>query len=361
MTYYQISKSDIRYNYHTVCDQTDALVVPMIKAGGYGMGAQAVLELLEAEGAHVFAVSRLEEALALQTESKLWVLTCYREPEEIEQMITRGYSFSVDSLEQCRLVSQIAERLQTDATVHFAIETGFGRFGFFPDAIDDIEQACKLPHITAEGIFSHCMAAFYFNDDSADKQLECFLQVVHQLEERGLSFKFRHIANSSCLPRDPKFHLDAVRIGSALCGRLPVPLGIKLKKVGKLYSHIVEIRTLPAGHNIGYGRVYRLKRQTRVAVLPVGSIDGVGLDKEITAFRFRDFVRHGVHLFKLMLRRDIRKRVLVNGHSVPVLGFVALTHTMIDVTDVDCKVGDAVEIPISPLYVADHIERRYEE
>ncbi|MBQ6947028.1 MAG: alanine racemase [Clostridia bacterium] len=360
MTVYKIKTEDVCHNYRTLCDATEAAVVPMLKANGYGLGAQGMVDILSSCGAERFAFSRLEEAMAVTTDKELWVLSCYHTSDDLTEMIRRGIVMAADSLEQCKLISALAQKENTVAHIHLAVDTGFGRFGFAPDQLEKMEQSCKLDNLSVEGIFSHLGAAFFYKDSFADEQLDCFLKVVKAMEERGITFTWRHIANSSALLRDQKFHLNAVRVGSALLGRLPVAFNLPLKRVGKLESEIIDIRPLVKGHNIGYGKVYRLGRDSRVAVVAAGSADGVQLTKDYDAFRFRDFCRYGLNIVKMMLKKDNRMRVRVNGQSAPVLGRVALTHTFVDVTNVECKAGDCVEIPISPLYVAGHIPRIYE-
>lgn len=360
MTYYTVKTEDISHNYKTLCEHTSAMVVPMLKANAYGLGAQKVLEILQDAGADTFALSRLEEAEALETQSTLWVLSCYHGQEELSRLIEQEMVFAVDALSQAKLADELAGAMGKTASVHLAVDTGFGRFGFSSDAIEDMLAVFALENIKVEGMFSHLGAAFFYKDDFADKQLDVFLKVAEALQKQGADTGILHIANSSATFRDKKFHLGAVRIGSALCGRLPVPVSLPLRRAGSLQSDIIDIRSVPKGQNIGYGKVYNVKRDTRVAILALGTAEGVQLTKDYDAYRFRDFCRYGLKIFKMMLKKDNRMRVTVGGKSVPVLGRVALTHMMIDVTDIDCKVGDSVTIPISPLYVADHIERRYE-
>ncbi|MBR5782651.1 MAG: alanine racemase [Clostridia bacterium] len=360
MTCYKIKIQDVVYNWQTLATHTGALTVPMLKANAYGLGAQRVLSALEDAGADTFALSRIEEAEALQTDSTLWVLTCYHGEKELRRMIEKKWHFAVDSLEQAECADRIAGQLGLTAHLHIAIDTGFGRFGFLPHQTEDMLAVFSLKNVKVEALFSHLGAAFFYNDPFADEQLDKFSLAVEVLRSAGAQIPLCHIANSSAALRDKKFHLGAVRIGSALCGRLPVSTRLPLKRVGNFVTEIVDIRTLPKGQNIGYGKVYNLTRDTKVAVLAVGTADGIQLAKDYDAFRFRDFCRYGLRIFKMMLRKDNRMRVSVNGKSVPVIGRVAMTHMMIDVTDIEAHIGDEVIVPISPLYVADHVERCYE-
>ena len=359
MIKYKIRIDDVVANYRTVAATTDALCVPMLKANAYGLGAVRVLSALEAAGVTTFAFSRLEEALEADTESTLWVLTCYHGAEQLRVMLERNFVFAVDSAEQAALADELAAERGTTARVHIAVDTGFGRFGFSPKDTEGMLSLFRLEHLRVEGMFSHLGAAFFYKDNSADRQLDLFLKTVENLREQGAYIPLCHIANSSATLRDAKFHLDAVRLGSVLCGRLPVSFSLPLKRVGELSCSVADIRKIPKGQNVGYGKVYNVARDTRVAIVPAGTADGIQLAKDYDAFRFRDLCRYGLKIFKMMLKKDNRMRVSVNGKSVPVLGRVAMTHMMVDVTDIDCAVGDEVVIPISPLYVADRVERFY--
>ncbi len=360
MTYYEVDLKDVVSNYREAARHTRALCVPMLKANGYGLGAAAVADALEEEGVHAFAVSRLEEADEIAAPGRrIWVLSCYHTPAELSAIVEKGYTAAVDGVPQAEEISRLALAAGRTAVIHIKVDTGFGRFGFAPDAVEDICRVCALPGIEAQGIFSHLGAAFLQKDPSADKQLALFERTVDALKEAGVTFPLCHIAGSSGLARGEKFHLDAVRVGSLLCGRMPAASEMSLKRVGRLCSEIIDVRPVGKGHFIGYGNVYKTRRPTRVAVLAVGYADGVQTRKDYDTFRFRDLCRYGADILKMLCRRDNRMYVTVNGKRAPVIGRVALTHTMIDVTDIECRPGDTAEIPVSPLLLSADVERRY--
>lgn len=356
MLFYEVSKQDILHNYTVACQNTDAKVIPVLKADAYGMGAVAVREILQAAGADTFAVSRIDEADEIAVEGiTVMVLSVYHDAEAEKEMVQKGYVLSVDSLSQAKRIAQMGV---ADVKVQIAVDTGFGRYGFLPSEIEDIAAVYALENLQVVGIFSHFSAAFLPRGKSAPKQLRRFLTVVEQLEQKGITVGVRHIANSSALVRGKEYHLDAVRVGSMLCGRLPMPCKWGLRRVGTLYGHIEDIRLLPKGHNIGYGDVYTLKKDTKVAVVPCGTTDGLQLRKDYDTFRLIDILRYGFGVFKMLLR-DNRMRVDINGKKATVLGRVALTHVMIDVSDIDVKVGDQVSFPVSPLMVSPRVSRIY--
>lgn len=360
MNKFVINTQDIIHNFTEITRLTGALVIPTLKADCYGLGAERVFSLLHGEcGVMLFAVSRLEEALPLCNRgADILLLSCYHDDASVKCAVDNGIIMAVDSRSQAERIAKYALETGKRARVHVKIDTGFGRFGFMPGAIADIEKVYRTDGIDVTGIFSHFSNAFSAKPDITDAQLDKFMTVVNTLTERGINVGLKHISNSSATVRGSKYRLDAVRIGSALCGRLPMKTDLPLKRVGSFETQIIDIRKLKKGSNIGYGNVFKLGRDARVAVLPVGSSDGVLIKKDYDTFRVFDILRFGYNVFK-MLFRDNSLRIKINGKTVRSVGRVALTHTMADVTDIECKCGDRAILDISPLYVSPNVEREY--
>lgn len=360
MTRFVIQKSDIVHNYNEMVRVTGVKVIPTLKADCYGLGADAVFELLKEEcGVSLFAVSKLEEALPLcNRDAEILLLSCYSDSNSVKTAVDADITVAVGSFEQAKLISEYAKSCGKKAKIHLKVDTGFGRFGFFPSDIDCMESACKLDGIEVCGIFSHFSNAFGKKNDTNDRQLELFCGAVGKLISRGIDVGIRHIANSCGALRGEKYRLDAVRTGSALLGRLPMAANIDLRRVGSFETTVADIRLLKKGSNIGYGNVFKLKKDTKVAVLCAGSSDGVLIKKDYDTFRFTDILRYGFSVFK-MLFKDNRLTVKINGKICKSVGRVALTHTMVDVSGIPCECGDKAVIDISPLYVMSTVEREY--
>ena len=336
-------------------------MIPTLKANAYGLGTGEVASLLhERLNVTLFAVSRLEEAEDMPKADgvRTLVLSAYHDDASVQRMVENGLIIAVDSVCQAKKIAEYAKSTEKTASVHIKIDTGFGRFGFKDTQIDDIASVCAIDGLDVCGIFSHFSCSFAKDTKITDLQFERFLAVCDALNKRGIDVGLRHIANSSASLREKKYCLDAVRIGSALTGRLPLKTDIKLKRVGHFYSDISDIRELKKGDNIGYGNIFKLKKDSRVAVVCCGSADGVLIKKDYDTFRLLDIMRYGYHILK-MLTRDNRLCVKVNGKTARALSRPALTHTFIDVTHIDCDAGDKVEFDISPLYVADKVKREY--
>ena len=148
----------------------------------------------------------------------------------------------------------------------------------------------------------------------------------------------------------PQMRSDAVRIGSAFLGRLSFQDGLGLKRIGHAEATIEELRQLQPGDTVGYGAGWRAKRPTKIAVLSLGWYHGFGAEKGRDLFRIRDCIREILHNLRWIFTGK-RLHVCVNGALCSVLGHVGMVNTIVDVTDVDCKIGDLAVLQVNPLQV----------
>lgn len=359
MTKYTINKNDIIYNFTELSHKTGALIIPTLKANAYGLGASEVAKLLrESFGVPMVAISTIDEYQNVcDCGAKALLLSCYHDEQSVKYIVDNNIIAAVDTIGQAKRIGAYASECQKTASVHIKIDTGFGRYGFLPQNLDAIKAVFAIDGIKVEGIFSHFSSAFAKNQKLTEEQFEKFTSVCDSLTNEGYNVGIRHIANSSAFFKNEKYHLDAVRIGSALTGRLPFAHKTGLKRVGVFTSTITEIRTLKKGKNIGYGNIAHLKKDTRVAVVATGAADGVLIKKDYDTFRLIDILRYGFGVFKLIFKNGLTVRV--NGKQTKTVGRGALTHTFVDVTNIDCAVGDSVEFNISPLYVSANVKREY--
>lgn len=350
-----VQKEDVRANYRLLLEKAGVPVIPVLKANGYGLGADGMFEILKEEGVPLAAVSRLPEALPLCGQGvEILVLSCYGSEAFARVALEKDLTVAVGSLDFAKLLSSLAEK---PVRVHLKVDTGMGRFGFLPQEVEAMAEVFALPNIQVTGIFSHLAAAF-LRDGSAEAQLEKFGQVIDALKERGIQIPMRHIANSSAAFQEG-FALDAVRIGSALTGRLPMKTQLPLKKVGQVEAEILSVRTLPKGSNLGYGNVCRLKKETTVAVVAAGTADGFAPGEKHDLYRFADICRYLYHDLKLLLKKPVVYGRVGERRAV-LLGRPATTHSFFDVTGMDCKPGDKMILEVAPLRVDAAVERIYE-
>jgi len=168
-------------------------------------------------------------------------------------------------------------------------------------------------------------------------QFTRFLDAKLALEQRGVRFTIYHCAASAAMLNYPCTHMDMVRPGIALYGYYPAPDmegldGQGLRPVLTLKSRIAAVRQVPAGACISYGRTAVLKRDSLLAVVPIGYADG--------------------YPRQLSNRMEME----VNGQLCPVVGRICMDMCMVDVTDVPrIKAGD-----VAVVYAADLLPRAAE-
>ena len=332
----------------------DAAVYGVVKGDGYGLGLLPLSSLLWDCGIRRLAVTEVHEARALRErfpEAEILMLRETGLPEEITQLMEAGAVLTVGSPETAQAVSRAAEVQGNACPCHVKIDTGMGRYGFFPEDLDGIAAIYDDPNLAVQGIYTHFHSAF--SDEKATRaQFEAFQQALAGLEQRGIRPGLRHCCNSSAFLQYPEMRLDGVRLGSALLGRLSFSGAEGLQRVGWCEAQVEVVRTIPKGHTVGYAAGWRAKRNTTIAVCNVGYFHGFGEDTKNDLYRFTDSLVAALSPIKAFLTRK-SLWVTVNGTPARVLGHVGMVQTVFDVTDVPCRVGDPIRLEIKPLAVKD--------
>ena len=132
-----------------------------------------------------------------------------------------------------------------------------------------------------------------------------------------------------------------------------------LQKVGQVKASIQEIKTVPKGYNISYGNMFRTKRETKIAVIPVGSSDGFNMRKDRDIFSFVENVKSvGIEIKKFF--KDNRLKVSINGRKYNIIGRIGMYHAVVDITEApDVTLASEVFLDIQPMYVDSMLRREY--
>ena len=336
-TWAEVDLDAVESNYRAIrtCLRPETKVCCVIKADAYGHGAERLARLYESLGADWFAVSNLEEAEQIRRAGvKLPILILgYTPPDRAGELAENGIAQSVVGPEFAAELSREAVKAGVTVRAHIQIDTGMTRVGFFyqnPErdggAIDGIEQACRLPGLNAEGIFTHFASADEGTDgrEYTQKQFACFTGAIAELERRGIRFRLRHCANSAAIFDYPEMQLDMVRPGVILYGMMPsgnILRNVALKTAMAVKSTVALVKTVPPQTCVSYGRRFTSKCDTVVATVPVGYADGY-------------LRRYGDGAF-----------ALVRGKRAPVIGRVCMDQLMLDVTDISgVETGDTVTL-----------------
>ena len=325
--YVKINMDAILHNYRAVCEKTKVPVMAVVKADAYGHGAVQVAKLL-ADICPFFGVSSVSEALELRKAGiAAPILILGHTPvSAFPLLVGAGIRPTIFCYEDALALSQEAGKQGVIAPYHLAVDTGMSRIGFQADeaAADICAQIAQLPHIEAEGLFSHFATADCEDLERSRKQTALFDRFYEMLQSRGVSVKIRHLDNSAGIMNFSD-NYDLVRSGIVTYGLYPSdevdPALLKLQPSMSWHSRVSHVKTLPAGRQISYGGTYETVAPTRVATIPVGYADGY--------------------------RRALSSKfyVLIHGKKAPILGRVCMDQMMVDVTNIpETATGDSVTL-----------------
>lgn len=292
-----------------------ARLCAVVKADGYGHGAAAVSRAARTGGADRLAVAFAEEGIELRRQgiTAPILILGYTGPEGARRAVGWGLDVTVLSADNARLVSDAAVSLGRKARVHLKVDTGMSRLGISPaEAPSAALEIAGLPGLELEGIFSHFAASDAADPVFAREQLGIFRAILERVESKGLRVPIRHMANSAGLLFLPEARLDMARPGISVYGlraSTEKESLLNLEPAMALRARVVQVRTVPAGTTVSYGRTFRAVRPTRLAVLPLGYADGV----------FRALSNRGSVGF-------------ASGRA-PIAGRVCMDQCMVDVTD----------------------------
>ena len=316
-----------------------AKVLCVLKANAYGLGVADYAKALASAGCTMFGVAEPYEALEL-----LRVLAPARSsvnsrkagaaevqmlssvlPDEVEPMVKAGVILPVIDVATAKLISAAAVKAKVVAKVHFKLDTGMGRLGILAkDALQVMREVKKLPNLDCEGVFSHFPMAYDPKDPFTKRQIKIFESIVAAAEKEGFKFKKVHISASDGInnfPETAKKPFTVVRTGINLHGSFD-PYGrkaLKVEPVLSLKTRVAQVRELPAGTTLGYGRTWCLNAPTKVATISAGYADGLPL-----ALTNRGFV-------------------FIGGKRCKIIGRISMDYTTVDVSGVpDVKPGDEV-------------------
>ena len=210
--------------------------------------------------------------------------------------------------------------------------------------------------IEIEGIYTHFSKPI--DEKWTRKQYERFCEVIEFLKKNGYDPKYKHCSASTAFIKYNDMRLNAVRLGSVFQGRTLIK-NTGLIKIGKFKTSVVEIKNVPKGYNISYGNTYKTKKDTKLATIPVGYMDGFNKEVKRDNFMFsNNIVAILMEIKKLF--KDNRLEVKIAGKTYKIIGRLGMYHSIIDITgSEDIKPGDIVELNMTPLQTKDEIRREY--
>ena len=295
-------------------------LICVLKADAYGLGAPMVAKRLWAEGQKIFAVASYNEAAEIRAalpECDVLVLGLCGEAQLVHA-IRNGMLLTVFSERYAQTVIHVAKEAGQKARVHVKLETGLNRLGFDPvTAADAVQRMQESGVISLEGLFTHLALR---DKDSDRRQIDLLTGCRDELKQRGIDIPMVHALDSIGMVRYPEDHLDAVRTGAWLYGVYPRryahPEESQLALTVK--TRIAMLHKVSAGECLGYDETHPVQRDSMIATLSAGYIDGYP-------------------------RLNSVGEVEICGKRAPVVGLVCMDQMMVDVTDIpEAQEGDEV-------------------
>lgn len=302
-------------------------VVCMVKASGYGAGSYEIAKTLQDAGAAYLAVAVLDEGIELRERGiTMPILVMNPKVANYKSMFAYRLEPEIYSFEVLdEVIREARKNGIKNYPIHIKLDTGMHRMGFQEQELERLmDILSQSDEVSVGSVFSHLATADCLDmDDYTRQQLDRFARYTGYMLERAKQPFLRHILNTAGILRFPEHHYDMARLGIGLYGANTLPPEVErpLDTVSALRTVIINIRDYEAGESIGYSRRGMLDHPARIATIPIGYADGMN----------RHFGRGAIS-------------VRVNGHDAPTVGNICMDACMIDVTGIDCKVGDAVEI-----------------
>ena len=298
----------------------DCSLMAVVKADGYGHGAETVANAALNGGADSLGVATLEEGIQLRNaglKCQILILGNLINSEELYSSFCWDLIPTISGIREAIICNNIAENNHKKFIIHLKVDTGMTRLGCNCNEVKElISRIDCLNNISLKGIYSHLAIAELGQGKNTPKnftqiQLNRFEEVLQNLGDRNISL-CRHLANSAGTLSNSRLHFDMVRVGLSLYGYFPVndfESDLDLKPALKVKARVTLVRDVEKGIGVGYGHLFKTQRKSKLAVVAIGYADGVSraLSGKISAS--------------------------IDGVLVPQVGAIAMDQMVFDITD----------------------------
>jgi alanine racemase len=307
----------------------------VVKSNAYGHGVKLCAPVFDHAGVQRFGTASVSEALLLRkyvTRKPILALS-YVDVTDTELRLAwkLGIRVPAYTMQMLKRFQKVARRSQSPVRMHLKVDTGTTRVGFqLHEMPSVIRYLKKCPKIMVEGIFSHFADAEGESTAFSSLQTKRFVKISQGLAQINKKRFLTHLSCSAGVFRFPEADFSMVRVGMSLYGIGTVTKqqavssrsGIdQLRPALSWYTQLIQVKDVPAGTSVGYGRTFRFQRAGKVGILPVGYWEG--LDRRLSN----------------------KGSVSISGQRVPIRGRICMNLSMVDVTKVKrAKAGTPVEL-----------------
>ena len=301
-------------------------LMAVVKADAYGHGAITIAQTAIANGADCLAIATLAEGVELRQAGinvPILILGAINAPEDIKAIAAWKLEPTICNREQALVFESTMVRLGDSLPVHLKLDTGMSRLGTnWQEAVSFVQLVQQSSHLHFASIYSHFSTADESDRTTMQLQHRRFRDAIDQLKQAGYVPPLLHLANSAAALSDRTCHYDLVRIGLALYGLYPAPhlhQVIDLQPVLRVKAKITQVKIIPPGEGVSYGRKFITTKDTKVAVVGIGYADGIP--------------------------RSLSNRLqaIVSGQLVPQIGSITMDQLMLNVDHIpQIKPGEVV-------------------
>lgn len=303
-------------------------LMAVVKADAYGHGAVTVARTALAHGADCLAIATLAEGVELRQagiKAPILILGAINAVEDIKAVAVWSLEPTICNMDQALVFNSTLATVGKSLKVHLKLDTGMSRLGTnWQHAVSFAQSVNALDKLKITSIYSHFSTADELDTSIMNLQHQRFNHAISQLKAMGIAPHQIHLANSAATMCDRSCHYDLVRVGLAIYGLYPathLQQTIPLQPVLQVKAKITQVKTIPPGEGVSYGRKFVTHQETKVAVVGIGYADGIprNLSNQLTA--------------------------IVKGQLVSQIGSITMDQLMLDITNLgDIEPGEIVTL-----------------
>lgn len=320
----EINIENLKYNVKQLSNQMhpSCAIMAVIPPGVSEVGNQIVAKELYKLGIRSFAVDNIEDAVALRKHKIRGEILVLGETCEPDFAKLSKYQLiqSVSNLSYAKLLAD----LKSNISVHVHLSPEYLSSIRCLDDLEEIKHIYYLPHIKVTGTYS------YLTDEKSKEledvvltelEIEQFFNVINMLKNQEIIVGKTHLQGSYGILNYSHIRCEYARIDAAFYG-ICQNESIKAKPVVSVKSKVIVTKALQEGEFFSYGSSFVAPRQMNVAVISIGSADGIPKNLSIND-----------------------GHILLHENKVPIIGQICMNQLVVDVTEVDnVQIGDVVTV-----------------
>lgn len=350
----EIDRSIIRNNIKVIRNNISKNVqlMAVVKADGYGHGAVEISKIAETEKVDMLGVINCDEAKILRENSIKLPLMILSPSVEEEIPLIFKYNI-IPTVDKIDFLKKLSAYSKTKIKINIDVDTGLKRWGVdIGNLREFINKAKKMKNIEIFSLSTHIAYTPYKNMVDAKEKLERFKEIASEIKKEINSIKI-HALNSLAFLDFPEYHFDMVRIGNLIYGIYPrdryekkdnSPIKLGIKRPWRFFAKIISVKEVKKGESFGYASEIVATSDMKIASIQVGYCDGLGMIPYENTYT----ITEGPIMWGM-----------IKGKRAYFVSKPAISHTLLDVTAIDVKPQDIVELPIRRTAASKSIPRVY--